>query len=208
MALDVFLRDPQSRQVAIVDNEGTINVAIQNRPPKNGDAVATPVAFNFANSAGSTDMRVDGSVTPVEFTIDADSTKETYIKTISVLIADNGANLNQFGALAALTNGVDFSYFNIDDGEVLIKGEIQTNLDFIRIGQATAAIGDGTSAFRADTSGASADTYLPLIDLTQTFGLVYGIRLRPGTADKIILRVNDNLTGLDQFDARAFGVQL
>ena len=154
-------------------------------------------------------MGVDGSTTPQEFYISAQSDKDIFIKTISVRIGDNGARLNLFGALSALTNGITWAFNTTSLGDVTIKDEIQTNLDFIRMGIATQGIGDGGSAFRADVSGSSADTYLPVIDLTQTFGFPWGLRLEKGTNDKVSFIVNDDLsTGLDTFNIFGFGVQL
>ena len=132
-----------------------------------------------------------------------------FIKTISVRISDAGANLNEFGALAALTNGVTFEYIGGAAGELTIQDAIQTNLDFIRLGISTPAIGGGTDAFKADLSGGGADTYLPVIDLSATFGFEWGLHLRKGTLDRLQFTIHDDLsTGIDAFNIRGFGAQL
>jgi hypothetical protein len=86
---------------------------------------------------------------------------------------------------------------------------IKTNLEFIRLGVDTAAIGDSTTAFLADVSGGGTEkSYLPTIDLQETFGLKYGIRLRKGTTDKLLFTVRDDLTGLLTHNAIAYGIRI
>ena len=194
-----------------VNGEGEIPVVIHTHPPIDEQVESFPFSQYFTDdgsSSGDNDMRVDGSTTTVPFYISAKEDKDVWIKTVSVRISDAGAVLNKFGNLAALTNGVSWEYTNNNLGDVTIQDGIKTNLDFLRVGLASAGIG-GTDAFKADLSGAGADTYLPVIDMTQTFGFHWGIRLRKGSKDKLIFRVNDDLsTGMDQFDILAFGVQL
>jgi hypothetical protein len=128
---------------------------------------------------------------------------------VSVIISDGSAVLNKFGNLNALTNGIEFEHVTNENGSIVIHDSIKTNLDFIRLGLSTPAPGDGTGAFRADVSGASGETYLPVIDFELTFGLQWGLHLRKGTNDKLVFRINDDLsTGIDQFDAIAYGVQI
>lgn len=192
-----------------VNGEGEIGVVIHTHPPIDETLESYPFTDYFRN-AGSNDMRVNGSTTPVEFTINADPNRDYYIKVISVYIADAGASLNEFGNLSALTNGVSFTYKNDNIGLVTIQDEIQTNLDFIRLGHDTVGIGDGTSAYKLDISGGGgADAYLPVLDLAKTFGFPWGLRLQKGSTDKLSFFVNDNLsTGMDAFNIKGFGVQI
>jgi hypothetical protein len=194
-----------------VNGEGEIPVVIHTHPPIDEQVESFPFSQYFTDdgsSTGDNDMRVDGSTTTVPFYISAKEDKDVWIKTVSVRISDASAVLNKFGNLAALTNGVSWEYTNNNLGDMTIYDGIKTNLDFLRVGLASAGIG-GTDAFKADLSGAGADTYLPVIDMTQTFGFHWGIRLSKGSKDKLIFRVNDDLsTGMDQFDILAFGVQL
>jgi hypothetical protein len=158
-------------------------------------------------SSGSNDMRVNGSTTSVSFCIAAQADKDIYIKTIDVQISDNAAALDKFGALNALTNGVEFSYFSNETGELIIHEGIKDNLTFIRIGKGY-GIGDGSSAFRADISGGGGtDTYFMRLDLAETFGLQWGLRLIKGTTAKIQFKVQDNLsTGIDVFNIIGYGI--
>ena len=195
-----------------INGEGEIGVVLHAHPPQDEVVEAYPFSQWFTDdglSTGSNDMRVNGSTTSQDFYIEGRQELDIYIKTISVQISDNGAALNKFAALAALTNGVSFLFANDALGEVTIQDEIKTNLDFIRLGLSTGAIGTGTDAYKADISGGGADTYLPTIDLSLTFGFPWGLRLIKGSNDKLIFRVNDDLsTGIDTFNIKGFGIQL
>lgn len=195
-----------------VNGEGEIAVTIHQHPPLDEITESYPYAQWFTADGtpnGSNDMRVDGSTNPQSFYISAQQDIDIFIKTISVRISDAGANLDEFGALLALTNGVSFEYVSSVIGELVIQDAIQTNLDFIRLGLSSPAVGGGTDAFKADLSGGGADTYLPVIDLTVTFGFPWGLHLKKGSLDRLQFTVNDNLsTGIDAFNIKGFGSRL
>lgn len=191
-----------------VDSEGALNVVVHPHPPKDEVETALPYRQRFANSAGVTNMNVDGSVTSVDFYIQANH-RDIYINSLSVRIADVGTpTLNKFGAITELSNGVVWEWVTSDLGTVTLHEGITTNLEFIRTGHKTHAIGTGTDAYLADVSGGAADkAYLPIIDISEQFGMPWGMRLRKNTEDKMIFRVQDDLTGLSVFDCIAYGVQ-
>ena len=200
-----------SGQKVKVNGEGEIPVVIHTHPPVDEEVSAYPFSQFFTDdgtSSGTSSMLVDGSTTPQEFYIQAQEDKDIYIKTISVRIEDNAGRLNLYGALAALTNGVSWTYTTNELGEITIKDGIKTNLDFIRMGLSTPQIGSGSDAFRADVSGSAADTYIIVIDMIQTFGFPWGLRLAKGTKDKMSFVVNDNISTLDAHDIFGFGTQL
>lgn len=212
MSIDVQLYDPSNAMRASISSGGILQTISQSHPNVDETKIALPYKQNFTSTGkvgGSNDMRVDGSTVNAEFYIAANSENDIYVKTISVLISDNGAKLNLFAALTALTNGVEFLHIAEDTGETIIHEAIKTNLDFIRLGLGQPSIGDGISAFRADLSGGGDDSYLPAIDLEKTFGMQWGIRLRKGTNDRLSFRVRDNLSvGIGQFDTIAFGIKI
>ena len=51
-------------------------------------------------------------------------------------------------------------------------------------------------------------SYLPNMDMKELYGLNWGLQLRKGTLDKIIFRVQDDLTGLTTFNAIATGTRI
>jgi len=155
-------------------------------------------------------MRVDGSSNSVDFCIFAQADYDLYIKSISVIIGDGGTPaLNKFGSLSALTNGIEWVLTTQELGDYELHDGIKTNLEFVRLGVDTGAIGDSTTAYLADVSGGGTEkSYIPTIDLNETFGLAYGIRLRKGSVDKLVFRVRDDLTGLTTFNAIAYGLRI
>lgn len=191
-----------------INPEGAAHTVKHTHPPLEEKINPFPFRQYFLNSSGSNDMRVNGSSTIQEFTIDARQDRDIWIKTISVRISDTGAKLDKFGALNALTNGVTFDYSTISLGDLVIHEGLKTNLSFLRLGVNSPAIG-GVDAFKADLSGGGADTYLPVLDISAIFGMEFGLRLVKGTKDKLKFTVRDNLsTGLDTFDIIGYGIQI
>lgn len=209
MPIPVFIQGGQNGGHRLsIGKEGEVPVAVHNHPYVQETQESYPFSQFFKTTAGAQDMRVDGSTTAQEFFIQSRNDVDIFIKTISVIIADATASLDKFGALTALTNGVTFGYSNGQVGDIVIKDEIKTNLDFIRLGIGTGAVGTGADAWLSDLSGVGADAYLPIIDIAKVFGYPYGIHLKKGKLDKIKFTVNDDLsTGLDQFDIIAYGIQ-
>lgn len=199
--------------VAEVNKEGTLNMVVHPHPPSGESLTAQPFRQYFTDTGspeGSNDMRVLGSTTPTDFYIKAIDDYDIYIKAISLVIGDGGSPaLTKFGSLTALTTGVRWSHFSSDLGDYTLHDGIKTNLEFIRLGVDTGAIGTGTDAYLADVSGGGTEkSYLPTIDLAETFGLAYGIRLRKGSNDKLIFTINDDLTNLTTFNAIGYGLRM
>lgn len=209
--IQVQIVDSQGRPNGLkVNGEGELHAVIHQHPPKDEKETALPYRTRFTDSAGSSAMNVNGSTNNVEFAVRASPDVDIYLKTITVDIGDGGApNLNGFGSLSALANGVLWEWDSQDIGEIELHEGIKTNKEFIRTGcGATGAIGTGADAYLADVSGGGSEkSYLPVIDLAQTFGTPWGIRLRKGTNDKMLFRVRDDLRGLTTFNAIAYGVQ-
>lgn len=197
-----------------VTDQGEIVVVIPQRPFVGEEISAIPFRQYFTDNGGltgSNDMTVNGSLaSPLDFYISASEEYDIYIKYITVEIGDGGSpSLNKFGALGALTNGVAF-YWNTQAEPLYELHEgIKTNKEFIRIASDTGAIGTGVDAYLADVSGGGTEkSYLPNLDVTEIYGLSYGLRLRKGTLDRLIFRVQDNLTGLSTFNAIATGIRV
>ena len=196
-----------------INGEGELSVVIHQHPPIEEDVAGLPFRQYFTTDglkSGSNDMTVNGATNSVDFYITASPDFDIYIKYITVEIGDGGAPaLNKFGALTALTNGVAFYWDTQIEPLYELHEGIKTNKEFIRIASDTGAIGTGTDAYLADVSGGGTEkSYLPNIDMKEIYGLPWGLRLRKGTLDKIIFRVQDNLTGLTTFNAIATGTRI
>jgi hypothetical protein len=191
-----------------VNGEGQIPVVVHPHPPKDEEITGIPYRAFFKNNSDATDMRVDGSSTNVDFYIEASTEYDRYIKIVSVVIADAGAALNEFGNLSALSNGVKFSWKTNDLGETVLDDGLKSNFDFMRMAVGNPALGGGSTAFLANNVVSTSEAFLPVIDFSYLFGNQYGLRLRKGTKDRIIFTIRDNVSTVDQFDAIAYGLEI
>jgi hypothetical protein len=212
MSLKVKVTGDKGTPVAVY-SEGYITTALHQHPPENETIIAFPFRQYFTDdgtSSGSNLMNVDGSTNYVDFYISAEDECDRYIKYITLEIGDGGSpNLNKFGNLSSLTNGVAFYWDTISNPLYVLHEGIKTNKEFVRIGSDTAAIGSGVDAYLADVSGGSAEkSYLPSIDFKEIYGLPWGLRLRKGSTDRIVFRVQDDLSALTTFNAIATGTRI
>ena len=182
-----------------IGDDGELNVTVSNNPPTEEERNSIPFRVFFENSAGSSDMIVDGSATPVSFEINASPTVDRYIKTISIKLADAGARFNLFGALPALTNGVRFVWENQSEGTIIIN-EIKDNIELFRLSNQTPTI--------VDISGGGADAIIVNINMSEVFSMPFGIKLKKGTKDKICFVVRDALAGLDEYNTVGLGIEI
>lgn len=211
MSIKTRFEDGNGRgNIARVDEDGALSVVVHPHPPKDETDAAFPFRQYFTDtglSSGSNDMRVNGSATPIDFSVEANPDKDVYIKSVSVVIVDAGASLSEFGNLAALSTGIEFCWETQDEGIVVIADAIQTNFDFVRLAIGEPSFGDGATAFTASNISGQSEGFLPVLDFQKIFGLQYGIKLRKGTKDRIFFRINDNITAIDEFDAIAYGIK-
>jgi hypothetical protein len=209
MATPVIIKNGYGREGRLrVSEEGAAHVVQHTHPPLTEGILSIPYRDFFRDPSGSNAMDVNGSATPVEFSINAEQERDVYVKNVSLIIADAGSTLNDFGNLPALTNGVLFAWSNQQEGSVEIHEGIKTNFQFIRLALGNPSFGDATNAFRAPNVSGTSEAYIPVLDFSTIFGMPWGFRLRKGTTDKLTFTVRDNLSGLDQFDAIAYGIRV
>ena len=187
-----------------IQKEGEIGVVVHTHPPLRESRTGLPFRQYFTadgTEAGSNDMRVNGSVTPLEFCIPAEPNFDRFIKFISIKLADAGATFAEFANLAALTNGVEFEWQSQEVGALIIHDGIKNNLEFFRLSSQVPTI--------IDLSGGGADSIVVGIDLAKMFGSQWGLKLAAGTTEKLIFRVNDNLSvGIDSFNIIGHGTKV
>ena len=143
----------------------------------------TPVAvteiISGALSDGSTtNMVVDGSGTPVNFTFDADPTDDLVLNELRVVFVPNVLRVDgsSFGSLSGpLTNGVRFAI--TADGTETVIATLQKTEDVLAL---------------ASTSVAT-ETGLPANDLLFLVVDLGGITLVGGSSDKVEFRIQDDL---------------
>ena len=193
-----------------VTEEGTVGVVVHPHPPLVEEVEILPFSQYFTDNGtatGSNDMRVNGATTNVDFSVNAIQDRDLFIKTLTIEISDAGATLNEFGALSALANGVQFIWFTQDQGEYIINDGFKTNWEAIRM-CGTDPYGGGGNAFKANNISGGSEGFTPVFDTQKMFGMPWGLRLKKGTKDKLIMRVRDNITAIDSFNIIAYGTRL
>lgn len=164
----------------------------------------TPFVSLLKNAAGSSDMRVVGSAaSPQDFFTSASQAADRFITAISFQIADAGANLNQFGALAALTNGCLLLY-ETPSATTQVLPALKSNFDFIRMAFGQPSFGSGLDAFQATNGVGLAEIYMPTIRFSDWLP-PFGLKLDINSGNRLLFRVRDDTSAVDAFDAIVFG---
>ena len=138
----------------------------------------------FAMNGSSIDLNVDGSVTPVDFTVEAPSGKIWYIHRVTILIEDIGTSFARFGGITSLTNGVDFKISQNGLSEELL-GNIKKNSEFYLFSK------------NIISESSTTDLLVIHIDIKELSGSVF--ILNETLNDIFTVTINDNLTGLNTF---------
>ena len=191
--------------LAKVSPEGFLFTQEAPYPPASEETKITVYReFLTLNNDGTTnDMRVNGSTTPQQFFITAEPDFDVYITTVSFLIADAGASLNEFGGISALANGCRFFYED-NNGEINVGTSLISNFEFVRLCQGNPSFGGGSSAFLANNVVGTSEAFIPVFDF-RNFGFKWGLKLAAGSQNRLVLEVNDNVTAIDAFNAVAYG---
>ena len=194
-----------SGNYAKVSKEGYLYTQEAPFPPVDAESKLTIYREFFTlNGDGTTiDMRVDGSVTPQRFWIQAEPDRDIYITSLSFKLADSGASLNEFGGIAALANGCRLYYEDLN-GEINIGTGLITNFEIIRLCLGQPAFGEGNTAFIAGNVAGNSEGVIPVLDF-RNFGFRWGLRLAAGSLNRLIIEINDNVTAIDAFDIIAYG---
>lgn len=152
--------------------------------------------------SGGTEMNVDGSTTPVVFSIRAQKDRVLYLTTMRLVIFDNywgfgtASNFRRFGTPAGaggLTNGL-LCYVEQGNLQLPIFVEVvKTEGDFLDY---------------ADTSNSVANAYASNVDWAGfDFDFQTPVVIAPNSQDTLTIVVRDNLTSMVKFRAIARGWQ-
>ena len=206
MAVKANIEDGSGNgNLAKVSNEGFLFTQEAPFPPSGEETKITVYReFLTLNNDGTTnDMRVDGSTTSQYFWVNAEPNFDIYITTLSFLISDAGAELDEFGNLPSLTNGCRLFYED-NNGEINIGTDLVSNFEFIRLCQGNPAFGNAADAFRARNIVGASEGYIPVFDF-RNFGFRWGLKLKAGTNNRLVMEINDNVSSIDGFNATAYG---
>ena len=159
------------------------------------------------NDGVNFDMQVNASAaSPVDYFITAAEDADRYLDSISIIIADGGAALNSFGAVSALSEGVEIFYEDAKLGNVVIADSLKSNFEFLRLcGKGSSPIGAGNTAYRANNVEGSAEGYIMTLDFSDQFGMPWGIRIPKDSSLRFVVRVKDDTRGVDAFNMIAYG---
>jgi len=213
MSLGFFLLTPKGG-ASKFDPRGFPFVSPVTTPPPSGELIRE-FRENFIQENTDppiTDMRVDGSITPVVFIIKPGNT-DRYIKKIIISIAGPAPqiSLDKFGGLSALPNGLKVCYPR-RTGDLFLDEEVKTNLDLIELAGGEPSFGSGNDAFKVGgMMGGGSAGYMPVVDTVDMFSVPHGFLLRGNTRDIMCVIINDNLSpsaNLTRFDMIATGFDL
>lgn len=188
-----------------VDERGFVSMALDPSPPL---AISKSKIFRQyltrdGTTAGSNTMLIDASSTNVTYFVKASLNADRYITSLSFVIADDGVDLDEFGAVTALTNGCELFYESLTE-EITIHGALKSNWDFIRLCLGNPAFGTGADLFIANKIEGKVSAVIPVLNLKELMP-PYGIKLDMGTQEKLAIKLRDSTTGIDAFNCIAYG---
>jgi len=152
--------------------------------------------------SGITNMNVNGSVTPVEFYIEAESTYDIRIMNIVITIVDGAISHSKFGAILPLTNGWDLKVVEGVSPTFIIT-KATTGGELLQQSGSLYLFGNGTTVNIIPNSAVNEDTFLVNVPISEY--IPGGFRIGLSGVDKIQAIVNDNLTGLTKMTVRVIG---
>lgn len=202
MSINSYLVDPSKKYKAVVNGEGSLNVAIIERDtPKIGATsryqYLSDLLGSTGASSGTTNMNVNGSVTPQEFFVDASPDYDLRITKIIIVLVDGSIAYNKFGAIAALANGFTISLTEAGVETPIIDSATTT-------GELITTAGEPT-AFTTLANFDAANNNAFILELSIDERVPEGIRIGRGTLDKLKATVSDDLTTLVSLTVRAIG---
>lgn len=171
-------RDPADPRIGTFGISGTIFIV----PAGVGDRFLVN-----ALDGSSPDLRVDGSSTPVDFTIDADADQDTFVSELRFFGGCNGIKFNQFFCKnQELTNGLEVTLRS--DGAEYTFPDLKKTEDF----KNKFSIGSAAN-FRLDIQSGG-DQFLAVLSFETPFPIRKAGTVAGGD-DFIRIRVQDDLTG-------------
>lgn len=198
------VRDGNSRRRASVSENNALVVGVQHLPAREQDvAVLTAkqlLQIFFVDAAGSGALNVDGSVTPVVFTLPPQPLTIQFITRIRLIFNDEqmdlsaAAELRRFGSAAAapgLTNGLLLQVIQELVTTAVFTNPVRSISDFFNY----------NNSFVNFPNGIAAGEDFLSIDIIFEAPIVL-INL-----DTIQMTVQDNLTAVNLFSVLAFGWQ-
>lgn len=155
----------------------------------------------YAMNGGASNMAVNGSVTPAEFSIESSEEYDLYITDVQILIASNSIANNKFADLPALTAG--WSLFVTEQGRTTFLLDSVTTT-----GELSIQAGGGFTDL-ANWNAANDNARVIQINIARAFPFdtLKGLRIGRGSKDRLVGYVQDDLSGLSEFTVRVIGAR-
>ncbi len=156
--------------------------------PKKGNFVNVPLT-----DAGSDDMTVNGSITPVNFYSRPSTDKNLIVYRLILTMEDNSMSWTKFAGRSALANGVVI--FVTEDGveRNIVTDPIKTNRDFVWNAYDVQIDNATTAVLRMRWTFSKAGTVLVLKD---------------SFSDNFRIKIQDDLSGISYFKATIQGYEV
>ena len=153
------------------------------------------------NSSDSPDMNVDGSITPVEFDISADAdilkslcaVRFVFNSTQMALGAAEGTRFAAAAASPGLTNGIRFYVEQSGHTTEIFHTPVKQIVNFLHY----------TDDYINEPGALGAGTDL----LTVQVRFELPIHIVPGAVDRLVVKIQDDLTDIDFFNVTVLGTQ-
>lgn len=202
MALPVMIEtaDGSSNSLTVTADKAALVSAVPY--PPDTPQLTRPVGGYLANS-GSSDMGVDGSLGPVDFSLQAANDTDRYITGLSFVLGYGAsATLFQFADGVALPNGIRIFYSD-QQGENELTPVIKSNLDLLRTRRDPLPIDWQVRNFLAVNDYG----YVGFIDLTSILP-PFGVKLDKGSRQALTVSIRDDLSAVaDVFNFYAQGFE-
>ena len=130
MSFRTFVCDPKTERSARVTNRDALQVSVTDQPAPEAGTENVFRAFTHIIDG----MNVDGSGTPQTFKLQSEVEYDILIKAIMILTVDGSITANKFGAVLALTNGVDMIFRESGDDSYLIEKAKTTGDMILQVG--------------------------------------------------------------------------
>ena len=192
----------------MVNDEGALFVYQKQAPPpqvgtENKVRLLNGLLGTSGLDAGVVNLKLDGSVTPLEAYVVAHADYDIHVMGISFILADSAVTHNRFGNITELSTGINL--FAEEAGEITYAlKNVKTGGQLIAQSGGARSFGTGGESHEIVNWSGTGDAQLVFLDMGSMLP-PEGLRIGRGTQDRLVLQINDDLTGLDEFSARIMG---
>ena len=167
----------------------------------------------YLGSAGATtrnsataNMNVNGSVTPVEFYLNAESDRNLHLTWAAICIVDGSIDNDKFGGLSALGTGWDLQIRQNGGSYVSVVDKTKTVSDIMtETSMAYPFLEKDSNINRIDSLAGGDKKFFCQVALKDFMSEADSLLFKAATTDRIRAVVNDDLTGLTEFKVKLFG---